>query len=81
MQAYGWPGNVRELESICRRLSAIFPGKCVDLYNVPPQFLPSEIVALMGSEIGNSDTTISGAETLAASLSDSLQQKVREQWS
>ena len=73
MQAYGWPGNVRELESICRRLSAIFPGKCVDLYNVPPQFLPSEIVALMGGEIGNSDTTIRGAETSAASLSESSQ--------
>ena len=75
MQAYDWPGNVRELESICRRLSAIFPGKCVDLYNVPPQFLPSEIVALMGSEIGDSDATLSGAETLAASPSDSFQQE------
>jgi sigma-54 specific flagellar transcriptional regulator A len=75
MQAYGWPGNVRELESICRRLSAIFPGNCVDLYNVPPQFLPSGIVALMGSELGSSDDTISGAETFAASVSESLQQE------
>ena len=42
---------------------------------MPTQFLPSEIVAMMGSEIGNSDTTISGAETLAASLSDSFRQE------
>ena len=73
LQAYGWPGNVRELESICRRLSAIFPGRCVDLYSVPPQFLPPEIISLMGSEIVNSDTTMNGDDTLAASRSDPLQ--------
>lgn len=75
LQAYGWPGNVRELESICRRLSAIYPGKCVDLYHVPSQFLPSEIVALIGSEIVNSATAISGGDTLTSSLSDQLQQE------
>lgn len=75
LQAYGWPGNVRELESICRRLSAIFPGQCVDLYNVPSQFLPSEIVALMGSEIVSSDSAISRGESLNASIGDPLQQE------
>jgi sigma-54 specific flagellar transcriptional regulator A len=75
LQAYGWPGNVRELESICRRLSAIFPGQCVDLYNVPSQFLPSEIVALMGSEIVSSDSAISRGESLTASIGDPLQQE------
>ena len=75
LQAYGWPGNVRELESICRRLSAIFPGQCVDLYNVPSQFLPSEIVALMGSEIVSSDSRISRGDSLTASTGDPLQQE------
>ena len=75
LQAYSWPGNVRELESICRRLSAIFPGQCVDLYNVPSQFLPSEIVALMGSEIVSSDSAISRGESLTASIGDPLQQE------
>ena len=75
LQAYNWPGNVRELESICRRLSAIFPGKCVDLYNVPAQFLPSEVVALMGSEITNSDNTIRGGDNPLNSISAPDQQE------
>ena len=74
LQAYGWPGNVRELESICRRLSAIFPGKCIDLYAVPAQLLPSEIAVLMGNEIANSDATISVSDNFTASLGDSDKQ-------
>ena len=74
LQAYGWPGNVRELESICRRLSAIFPGKCIDLYAVPAQLLPSEIAALMGNEIVNTDATISVSDNFPASLGDSDKQ-------
>ena len=74
LQAYGWPGNVRELESICRRLSAIFPGKCIDLYSVPAHLLPSEIVALMGNEIANTDATISVSDNFPASLGDSDKQ-------
>ena len=74
LQAYGWPGNVRELESICRRLSAIFPGKCIDLYGVPAHLLPSEIVALMGNEIANTDATISVSDNFPASLGDSDKQ-------
>ena len=42
---------------------------------MPSQFLPSEIVALIGSEIVNSATTISGGDTLTSSLSDQLQQE------
>ena len=74
LQAYGWPGNVRELESICRRLSAIFPGKCIDLYAVPAQLLPSEIAVLMGNEIANSDATISVSDNSIASRGDSDKQ-------
>ena len=74
LQAYGWPGNVRELESICRRLSAIFPGKCIDLYAVPAQLLPSEIAVLMGNEIANSDTTIEVSDNSKASQGDSDKQ-------
>ena len=74
LQAYGWPGNVRELESICRRLSAIFPGKCIDLYAVPAQLLPSEIAALMGNEIANTNATIGVSDNFPASLGDSDKQ-------
>ena len=74
LQAYGWPGNVRELESICRRLSAIFPGKCIDLYAVPAQLLPSEIAVLMGNEIANSDATIGVSNNSEASQGDSDKQ-------
>ena len=74
LQAYGWPGNVRELESICRRLSAIFPGKCIDLYAVPAQLLPSEIAVLMGNEIANSDATIGVSNNSEALQGDSDKQ-------
>ena len=74
LQAYGWPGNVRELESICRRLSAIFPGKCIDLYAVPAQLLPSEIAVLMGNDIANSDATKGVSDNSKASQGDSDKQ-------
>ena len=75
LQAYSWPGNVRELESICRRLSAIFPGKCVDLYSVPAQFLASGIAALIGSEMANNDITVGSNDHTTASSSDSDKQE------
>ena len=51
LQAYKWPGNVRELESLCRRLSAIFPGQSIDLYEVPSQFLPEGMTLLIGNNV------------------------------
>src|SRR5690606_11425384 len=29
MQAYHWPGNVRQLENLCRRITALLPGRDV----------------------------------------------------
>ncbi|MFB9067162.1 nitrogen regulation protein NR(I) [Pseudofulvimonas gallinarii] len=29
MQRYGWPGNVRQLENLCRRITALLPGRDV----------------------------------------------------
>ncbi len=67
LQAYRWPGNVRELESLCRRLSAIFPGQCVDLYEVPSQFLPEGITLLVGKNSSQETfATKSGTSTREA---------------
>ena len=50
LQSYRWPGNVRELENFCRRLSAIYPGEALSLYDLPSSFLPPGMVDLMGSD-------------------------------
>lgn len=51
LQAYHWPGNVRELENFCRRLSALYPGETVNLYELPTDFLPPQMVNLMGADL------------------------------
>ena len=48
LQAYQWPGNIRELENFCRRLSALYPGENINLYELPADFLPPQMMALMG---------------------------------
>jgi len=53
LQAYRWPGNVRELENFCRRLSALYPGETINLYELPTDFLPPQMVNLMGSDVGD----------------------------
>jgi sigma-54 specific flagellar transcriptional regulator A len=50
LQAYHWPGNVRELENFCRRLSALYPGENINLYELPADFLPPQMMSLMGAE-------------------------------
>ena len=54
LQAYRWPGNVRELENFCRRLSALYPGETINLYDLPADFLPPKMVTLMGPELAES---------------------------
>ncbi|MGA1579115.1 MAG: sigma-54 interaction domain-containing protein [Luminiphilus sp.] len=53
LQAYRWPGNVRELENFCRRLSALYPGETINLYELPTDFLPPQMVNLMGSDVAD----------------------------
>ena len=50
LQAYRWPGNVRELENFCRRLSALYPGDNINLYDLPMDFLPPQMISLMGAQ-------------------------------
>jgi len=50
LQAYQWPGNVRELENFCRRLSALYPGDNINLYELPVDFLPPQMISLMGAQ-------------------------------
>ncbi len=35
LEAYHWPGNVRELRNLCERLVVLFPGRQVDVPNLP----------------------------------------------
>ena len=50
LQAYRWPGNVRELENFCRRLSALYPGENINLYELPVDFLPPQMMSLTGAQ-------------------------------
>jgi transcriptional regulator with PAS, ATPase and Fis domain len=35
LQKYDWPGNVRELRNLCERMLILFPGKTIQLENLP----------------------------------------------
>jgi sigma-54 specific flagellar transcriptional regulator A len=61
LQAYRWPGNVRELENFCRRLSALYPGETINLYDLPADFLPPKMVTLMGPELAESAGSSGGS--------------------
>ena len=61
LQAYRWPGNVRELENFCRRMSALYPGETINLYELPTDFLPPQMVKLMGIEVVESRGPAGGA--------------------
>ena len=37
LEAYHWPGNVRELRNLCERLLILFPGKTIDVGNLPAE--------------------------------------------
>ncbi|MCS6948699.1 MAG: nitrogen regulation protein NR(I), partial [Steroidobacteraceae bacterium] len=36
LSAYDWPGNVRELVNLCRRLTALAPGRAIEPGDLPP---------------------------------------------
>ena len=68
LQAYQWPGNVRELENFCRRLSALYPGENINLYELPADFLPPQMMSLMGAEGSAASTPDSAGAWDAAAL-------------
>lgn len=37
LQKYDWPGNVRELRNLCERMLILFPGKTIQLENLPAE--------------------------------------------
>jgi two-component system nitrogen regulation response regulator GlnG len=37
LKAYPWPGNVRELKNLCRRLTALAPGRELHERDLPPE--------------------------------------------
>ena len=41
--SYLWPGNVRELSNFVKRFSILMPSQIIDLLNISPQFLNTEI--------------------------------------
>lgn len=42
---YGWPGNLRELSGFVRELSVRYPGREVDIDDLPPEYRPRAGVA------------------------------------
>ncbi len=40
LQRYAWPGNVRELANLIERLAILFPGKAVDVMDLPEKYRP-----------------------------------------
>ncbi len=40
LQRYPWPGNVRELANLIERLAILFPGRAVDVNDLPEKYRP-----------------------------------------
>lgn len=40
LQRYQWPGNVRELANLIERLAILFPGRAVDVNDLPQKYRP-----------------------------------------
>jgi sigma-54 specific flagellar transcriptional regulator A len=50
LQRYSWPGNVRELANLVERLAILFPGRTVEVADLPEKYRPSgAAVALSGA--------------------------------
>jgi sigma-54 specific flagellar transcriptional regulator A len=46
LQSYSWPGNVRELANFVQRFSVLYPGKTIEISEIPIEFLTQELVEL-----------------------------------
>ncbi len=64
LSKYDWPGNVREIANLVKRLSVLSPSKTIDLYDLPGEFLPEELV-----ELRDGATEISGDARIGAKAS------------
>src|SRR5712672_3828451 len=63
LESYGWPGNVRELVNICRRATALAPGKEIRVAD-----LPAAIVGAASASPAAAEWTAALAEWAEAQL-------------
>jgi two-component system nitrogen regulation response regulator GlnG len=66
MQRYAWPGNVRELENLCRRVTALLPGRDVHAADL--------------DELLRSDQVIAGNGSADRDWTEALRDWLREHW-
>ena len=60
LQAYSWPGNVRELANFVQRFSVLYPGKTIEISQVPGEFLTEELIELVRCYNTSTSDQISG---------------------
>jgi two-component system nitrogen regulation response regulator GlnG len=66
MQRYAWPGNVRQLENLCRRVTALLPGRDVHAADL--------------DELLRSDQVIAGKGSADRDWTEALREWLREHW-
>ena len=66
MQHYPWPGNVRQLENICRRITALLPGRDVHARDL--------------DELVTADAGTSSPAKAARDWTDGLRDWLRQRW-
>lgn len=54
LQRYPWPGNVRELANLIERLAILFPGRAVNVNDLPEKYRPG---AVTGASPGSDGET------------------------
>lgn len=73
MEAYTWPGNVRELSNFVQRLSVLFPGQLIDLAQIPEEFIPGEMLAILdglSERLGEFEQTSAEPEAVSEELGE-----------
>jgi sigma-54 specific flagellar transcriptional regulator A len=80
LQAYSWPGNVRELSNFVQRFSVLYPGKTIELSNVPGEFLTGELIELVRCyKISGQGETLKEAFSEGTSLEEAQNNLLGEQ--
>jgi sigma-54 specific flagellar transcriptional regulator A len=62
LQRYPWPGNVRELANLIERLAILFPGRAVEVDDLPEKYRPGAFSA--GARGGETEATRNTLTTL-----------------
>lgn len=73
LKRYQWPGNVRELSNLMMRFSVLFPGRRIDLTQVPAAAMPEALAALVADCLPPLESAAAVAADVPAGPAEALE--------